>query len=251
MKDARVMAFINLYAILGTLPYLCELDEEAAAWIQGKKISIGFAVKNGPMAALRFEDGRCTLSEGIEGVDIVLPFSSCIKFNGMIDGTVNPFPSRGFLKIGFLLHEFQKLTDRLSYYLKADDKSLTNEIFFKKSTTLMLHLILSAAAAVANEDRIGRASAAYIVDGTIRVAIKDELACGLIAKGHRLTAVHRAPEHYFSYMCFSDITAARALFDGKANAVASVGEGKIRVGGMISQIDNLNRILDRVSIYLA
>ena len=41
------------------------------------------------------------------------------------------------------------------------------------------------------------------------------------------------------------------LFDGKINAVAAVGEGKVRVGGMISQVDNVNRILDRVSLYLA
>ena len=40
------------------------------------------------------------------------------------------------------------------------------------------------------------------------------------------------------------------IFDGD-DAVAAVGEGKVRIGGMISQIDNVNRILDRVSIYLA
>ena len=38
---------------------------------------------------------------------------------------------------------------------------------------------------------------------------------------------------------------------GKVNAVACVGEGKIRIGGMISQVDNVNRILDRVALYLA
>ena len=44
---------------------------------------------------------------------------------------------------------------------------------------------------------------------------------------------------------------ARALFDGNLNAIAAVGLGQVRIGGMISQIDNINRILDRVSVYLA
>ena len=34
-------------------------------------------------------------------------------------------------------------------------------------------------------------------------------------------------------------------------AIAAVGLGQVRIGGMISQIDNINRILDRVALYLA
>ena len=41
------------------------------------------------------------------------------------------------------------------------------------------------------------------------------------------------------------------LFDGKVNAVAQIGEGTIAMHGMINMIDNLNRILDRVALYLA
>ena len=52
-------------------------------------------------------------------------------------------------------------------------------------------------------------------------------------------------------MRFENIRTARDLFDGKINAVAAVGEGRVRVGGMISQVDNANRILDRVALYLA
>ena len=44
---------------------------------------------------------------------------------------------------------------------------------------------------------------------------------------------------------------ARDLFDGRLNALAAVGTGRVRVAGMISQVDNVNRILDRVSVYLA
>ena len=54
MKDAKTLAYINLFAVLGTIPYLCDLDEEAAELIQDKSVSVGFAVKGGPEATLFF-----------------------------------------------------------------------------------------------------------------------------------------------------------------------------------------------------
>ena len=38
---------------------------------------------------------------------------------------------------------------------------------------------------------------------------------------------------------------------GNVNAVACIGQGTIIMGGMISMVDNINRILDRVALYLA
>ena len=54
-----------------------------------------------------------------------------------------------------------------------------------------------------------------------------------------------------SCMEFCDLALAHDLFDGKVNAVVCVGQGKVRISGMISQVDNVNRILDRVSVYLS
>jgi len=40
--------------------------------------------------------------------------------------------------------------------------------------------------------------------------------------------------------------------EGKVDVfVACVGTGQVRLEGMISQLDNVNRILDRVALYLA
>ena len=57
MKDARALAYINLYAVLGAIPYLCQLDPESAELITGKSVSVGFAVKGGPEATLFFGGG--------------------------------------------------------------------------------------------------------------------------------------------------------------------------------------------------
>ena len=106
MKDPTALAYVNMYAILGAIPLLCRLDEQAAALIRNEKVSVGFSVRGGPAATLVFSDGTCTLRDGVQGASIRLPFSSPEKFNGMIDGTVTPIPSRGFTRIGFLLRKF-------------------------------------------------------------------------------------------------------------------------------------------------
>jgi len=248
--DQRTLAYINMYAILGSLPRLCEMDEKARALISGKNISIGIAVKGGPEATINFGGGKCWLTEGTEGCVIKIPFSSPEKFNGMIDGTVTPIPVKGLTKVGFLLKNFTKLTDILTKYLRPEEKDLEDDSFFNISTTLMLHLIADAIAQIGNEDKVGRASAGYIVDGDIKLGIAGGPACGIRAVNSHLTAMHEAPEKMMSYMEFSDMHTARDLFDGKINAVASVGQGKVRIGGMISQVDNVNRILDRVALYL-
>jgi hypothetical protein len=169
----------------------------------------------------------------------------------MIDGTVTPIPSKGFTKIKFLLKKFMPLTDILSSYLRADEKALEDPEFFEKSTKLMLHLIVSAIAQIGNTDKVGQASASYITDGIVKLAIDDEISVGIMSKNHKLAAIHKEPKEFTSFMRFENIKLARYLFDGKVNAVACVGEGKIRIGGMISQVDNVNRILDRVALYLA
>lgn len=249
--DARTMAFINLHAVLGSIPALCRLVPEAKALIEGKKVSIGFEVKNGPSATLFFENGECRLENGTKGCKVKLPFSSCEKFNGMIDGTVTPIPSKGFLHIGFLLGPFMKLTDILSKYLRPAKEDLENEDFFMKSTKLMFHLIVCAVAQIGNEDEAGRVSASYVTDGKVKLAIAGGPSAYILCKDHRLTPVHEDTDDWSSKMEFANIRLARALFDGEVNSFACIGTGDITVCGMISQLDNVNRMLDRVALYLA
>ncbi len=253
--DARTMSFINLFAVLGALPSLCELSDEAREIIAGKTISLGIEVKGGPAGVLHFDNGRITVTEGCGKCDIKLPFKNPEKFNGMIDGTVTPIPSKGFTKIGFLLGPFIKLTDLLSKYLRPSEEDLKDEQFYRTSTLLMFHVITGAVSQIGNEDKVGKASASYIVDGNVRMAITENgevlTAAHIAAKDHRLTTVHTDTDAPMSLMEFEGVHNARGLFDGVASSFTLICDGKLRMGGMISQLDNINRILDRVGLYLA
>ncbi len=248
--DVRTMAYINLYGVLGGLVALCDVVPEARKILGKSTCSIGFDVKNGPAATLTFVGGRCIFKEGVENCAIKLPFSSCEKFNGMVDGTVTPVPTRGVTKLPFLLGKFKKLTNLLEQYLRPTPEMLENETFLKQSTAVMFRVIASAVAQIANHDKVGQASASYIMDGTIKLEIGGLASAALTAKDHKLTFSDKVPKTFLSYMQFADVRTARDLFDGKINSVAAVGLGDVRIGGMISQIDNVNRILSRVELYL-
>ena len=248
--DARTMAYINLYGVLGGLVALCDIVPEAKKILGKSTCSIGFDVKNGPAATLTFVGGRCILKDGVENCAIRIPFSTCEKFNGMVEGTVTPIPTRGMTKLPFLLGKFKKLTTLLEQYLRPASEKLEDAVFLKQSTAILFRVIASAVAQIANHDKVGQASASYIVDGTIRLEIEGLTKAALIAKDHKLTFSDKVPKTVFSYMQFADVKTARDLFDGKINSVAAVGLGDVRIGGMISQIDNINRILSRVELYL-
>ncbi len=252
MIDQRTLAYINLYGVLGTLENLCEIAPEASSLLTNKKpISIGFEVKGGPTATITFANGRCRMEQGCNKCDVKLPFSSCEKFNGLIDGTTTPIPSKGFQHIKFLLNDFTKLTDLLTKYMRPDPADLEDEDFFRISTTLMLYTITVAIAQIGNNDEIGKFSASNMVDGEIAFSIKDGPAATVRVKDHRLLGIKKPSENPRAIMEFSSIRLARDLFDGNVNAIACVGSGDIVMKGMISMLDNLNRILDRVALYLA
>ena len=252
MKDATTLARCNLFAVLGAIPQLLKLDPEAASLVEGKNIKIGFAVKDGPRATLIFKDGRAEMVKGTEGCSIKLWFPSAEKFNAMIDGSASPIPVSGFHHVGFLLGAFTKLTDILSSYLRPDPERLADPVFFERSTTLMLYVIGRAIVQIGNHDKVGRCSASYITDGKIKLGIGDDLAVAIHCEDHRLM-FNQSPnnERITSQMIFDSLETARDLFDGRINAIAAVGMGQVRISGMISQVDNINRILDRVAIYLA
>ena len=251
MKDPVVMAHVNMWAVLKSLEPLCALDETAKAMASPKKpMSIGFHLQGGPMATLHFDEGSCRMTRGNTGkVKLLLP--SPQAFNAMVDGDRNPLPYSGLTKVNFLLREFTQLTDLLEVYLRPSQEDLEDRAFFERSTTILFHTVAFALAAIANNDPLGRIAAAAIPDGTIAMEILGGPAVEITARDGRLVTRSRKAERPRSYMIFDSFDTARGLFDGTLESMSALAAGKIRMGGYIPMIDNLNRILGRVAVYLA
>lgn len=252
MTDAKTLAYINMYAVLGTLENLCELDPKASALVADiKPISLGFDVKDGPSATITFKNGKCRMEQGVDNCDIKIPVASCEKFNAIIDGTATPIPTKGLVHIKFLLEKFTKLTDILTKYMRPDPADLEDEEFFTISTTLTFYTISVAISQIGNHDEIGKFSASHIFDGDIQLSIAGGPAATIRAKNGHLVTIKKRPDAPRAIMEFGSMKLANDLFNGKVNAIAQIGEGTITMLGMINMIDNVNRILDRVGLYLA
>ena len=252
MTDAKTLAYVNMFAVLGALENLCDLDPQAQCIIDGSKpVSIGFDVKDGPKATLSFEGTKCVMTEGCADCDIRIPFSSPEKFNGMIDGTVTPVPTKGFSKIGFLLKTFITLTDRLNEVLHPTEEAMKDPAFFELNTKLTFFVVAAAIAQLGNHDPISTFSASNIDDGNLMMSIKGGPKAIIQAKNHVLTVKKNCEDNPRSIMEFGSMQLANDLFNDKVNSLACIGEGTITMKGMISMLDNMNRILDRVALYLA
>ncbi|MDR1127138.1 MAG: hypothetical protein LBL06_03300 [Treponema sp.] len=248
-KDAVTNAYINMFGILGALEDLCGLSQTAKTFLPRQPLTICFAVTKGPAARLTFSQAECVIAPGEGKCDIRLPFSSVEKFNAVIDGTATPIPSKGFTKIGFLLKNFTELTKLLESFLRSSD--LTDADFFNASTTIMFHLIAQAVTQIGNHDAVGRFSASNIVDGTAVLSIAGGPKAALCFKDHGVSCSRQIPKDFNALMEFTDMKLARDLFDGKVSALACVGRGLIVMKGNLGMLDNINRILDRVAVYLA
>lgn len=253
MKEAKAMAYVNMYGVLGTLENLCTIDKTAQDVLAGlsSPVALCLSVKDGPCCTFRFSRDGCVMTEGEAGCTCKMSFSSPEKFNALIDSAKPGIPSKNPIQVlRFLTGPFTALTDRLTELLRPDEEALKDRSFFEKSTLLTMYTIAGAVSALANHDSISRISASYTVDGDISLGIRDTVAITIRVKDHHFTTVKAASPSPRAVMEFADIDLAYNLFNGKVSTINEMCRGTIHLRGMISMVDNINRILDRVSVYL-
>ena len=253
MKEAKAMAYVNMYGVLATLENLCEIDDEAKQILQGlnKPVSLCFDVADGPCCTFHFSKDGCKMTETAAGCTCKMNFSSPEKFNALIDDGKPGVPTKNVVGVlAFLLGTFTKLTDRLTKLLAPSEEDLKDRAFFEESTILTLYTVAGAISALANSDSISMFTASYTVDGVALLGIKDVCYATIYIKDHKFTTVKEKALKPTAIMEFSSIDLASGLFAGTVSTIAELCKGNIYMSGMICIIDNINRILDRVTVYL-
>ena len=89
------------------------------------------------------------------------------------------------------------------------------------------------------------------MDGDISLGIRGQASVTIHVKDHHFTTIKAPAENPRAIMEFADIDLANGLFNGKVSTINEMCKGNIRLAGVLSMVDNVNRILDRVSVYLA
>ena len=253
MIEQKALSYANMYGVFGALHKLCELDSNAKEILQKikKPISVCFNVKDGPCRTFRFDKNGCKITEGADNSDCKMNFSSPEKFNLMINEGKPGMPVKGIIKLLiFLSGTFTELTNRLTELLRPSEENLKDRAFFEESTLLTLYAIAGAISALANQDSISRISAENTVDGDISLGIKDSVKITLRVQDHHFTTLKTPTQTPRAIMEFASIDLAHGLFTGQVSTINEMCKGTIFLRGMISMLDNVNRILDRVSVYL-
>lgn len=253
MTEQKAMAYVNLYGVLGALENLCALDAEAKAVVAGikKPVAICFEVKGGPCRTFHFSKDGCRASEGDAGCTCKMQFASPAAFNRMIDEGKPGVPVKGVISLlSFLTGPFTKLTDRLAAVLRPDEAALADRAFFEENTLMTMYVIAGAISGLANSDSIAKISAENTPDGDISLGIKNSVAVTIRVRDHVFTTIKAPAENPRALMEFADIDLANGLFNGKVSTINEMCKGNIRLAGVLSMVDNVNRILDRVSVYL-
>lgn len=254
MIEEKALAYANMYGVLGTLQKLCELDNNAKDILQKikKPISVCFDVKDGPCRTFHFNKNGCKITEGADNSDCKMNFSSPQKFNLMINEGKPGMPVKGIVKLLlFLTGTFTELTDRLTELLRPSEENLKDRAFFEESTLLTMYTVAGAISGLANSDSIAMISAGNTVDGDVSLGVKDRAQVTIRIKNHRFETIYEAAQNPKAIMEFADIDLAYGLFGGTVSTINEMCKGNIRLAGVLSMVDNINRILDRVSLYLA
>lgn len=254
MKEPKAMAYVNMYGVLGTLENLCSLDDAASNILRGlkKPVSLCFQVKDGPCCTFHFTQEGCRMTQGDEGCTCKMNFSSPEKFNALIDENKPGLPGKNPVQLlPFLLGPFTQLTNRLAELLRPSEEALKDRAFFEKSTVLTMYTIAGAISALANTDSISQISASYTVDGEVSLGIRDVVQVTISVQNHHFTTIKAPAEHPRAIMEFATIDLAYGLFTGQVSTINEMCKGTIHLRGMLSMVDNINRILNRVSAYLS
>ena len=254
MIEQKALAYVNMYGVLGSLENLCEIDDVAKEILSGlaSPVSLCFSVEGGPCCTFNFTKDGCKMTEGSEGCNAKMNFKSPEAFNDLINNSKPGTPSKGIVKtLKFLTGPFTALTNRLNDVLRPTEEALKDRAFFEENTMMTMYVIAGAIPALANNDSISKISASGTVDGDIQMSIPGCAAITLRVKDNKFKAIKAPSENPRATMEFADIDLANGLFNGKVSTVNELCAGRIRIAGMISMIDNVNRILDRVSVYLA
>ena len=255
MIEQKALAYVNMYGVLGSLENLCSMDEQAKKILSelGEPASLCFDVIGGPCCTFTFSKNGCTMNEGKAGADMLMTFATPSHFNALIDKSIPGVPVKAPVKtLKFLTGPFTKLTDILNDVLRAPEKKMAaDRALFEENTVMTMYVIAGAVSALANHDSISKISASNTVDGDVQMSIPGVAAITISVKDNKFTAIKKASDNPRATMEFADLDLAHGLFAGTVSTINEMCKGRIKLAGMISMVDNINRILDRVSVYLA
>ena len=253
MSYELVKSHLNLYAVLQNLEELTVMDKEMAELTKDWNVSIQFIVKGGPKAYIAFKNGKCEVGQGkYKRPSIKLFFTSPEHCNKMFDGNGNPIPLKGFTRLGFLMKDFPKLTDKLEYYMKPTDDLLKKKTYLMLNTKMTIDTAFYALRELLKHDRLGQIAAKKLKDCVMMMKVQpDGPAAQMEVVNGDYNVIKGEEKKATAVMLFSDMSVANDLLNGKIDAFSAIASGAIEMRGQIQYLEAINPVLDKIGYYIS
>ncbi len=246
MQNEDVLARIHLNAVLSNLEILAREDAEASSiagtWNGGILLAVGL---QGPKVTLEMREGAVRVTPGRTGnPGIVLFFPAARMLNNLFTGAGRgfPVPVKGLFRIKGL-KAVAGLAKRMEAVLKGADAPR------KLKARLLLNTVGRTVAVLAAWEPESRKAASGL-RGVAELRIKDSEAVHILFAGQSAAAASgRAPDPDL-IMEFSSEDVFLDLAQDKMDVLAAICLEDIRIQGDLHMGDVVNRLLDRVGVYL-
>jgi len=258
MNREKILARLNLNAVLPLLEEVVAEDAEARELVRGWNAVIQFSVIGGPAAHLVFTDGRLEVREGrYRWPTVAFSFTSAAALNKMFsgEGFVIPLVWKGWWH-PVMLVRFTKLTKRLDAYMKADysegavGQASQGTEAFDLAVRLFLYAAIYGIKEVGENDPDMSQIIAALPDGTAEMRVlPDGPVAHVSVRNGRFSPVRGKATGASVYMEFRDARVAMELFQGRLDAMAAIGRCDIVLRGLIPLVDGLSAIMDRLGTY--
>lgn len=126
----------------------------------------------------------------------------------------------------------------------------TDRKFSNDSTVLTAYTAFFALSQIANYDHLGKVNAARVPTGKVLVEVENGPSITMDIFNGKFTTSKGKPNKFNAKMYFDSIETAQGILSGSLDTYAAMGSGMMSISGNIPMIDNINKVLELVPIYL-
>jgi hypothetical protein len=249
-----ILANLHLHAVLPRLEELVKLDEEARSLAEQMQLKVRFKVRKGPSEVVEISSGVVrTSSDPQAEADLGLLFLSCDQLNNLfMDERAIPVPYKGLTQLR-QMGRFSKLTGILTRYLKPSEADLEDPEFKKKHVEMTLMAGLAGAAELAKYDRKMEKVVDRLPWGTVQFSVLPDgpYAFASVGEDKTISVGNGTIADPTANLDIEGVDMAAGVLAGTVDTFAAVGREDLRASGLLSLIDELNALLERVGHFLA
>jgi hypothetical protein len=169
-----------------------------------------------------------------------------------MDKRAIPVPYKGLTQLR-QMGRFSELTGILTRYLKPAADDLEDPAFKKKHVEMTLMVGLAGAAEVARYDRKMEKVVDRLPWGTVQFSVLPDgpYAYASVGKDKTISVGNGTVADPTANLDINGVDMAAGVLAGTVDTFAAVGREDLRATGLLSLIDELNALLERVGFFLA